>query len=557
MVVGIAAYGGSNSARALKEFLEANGHECYYRHHQMNNVRTTRITTRIINWGISSRERLSACRFAGEVINPTAAVNRAADKQSAFNVLRNAQVSIPDFTVSRDEAMHWTIQGHRVYCRTQLRGNSGDGIVVARNISEVVNAPLYVKGLDVAHEYRFHVMDGVIIDAVRKSWSQDVAEEDRNMDVRNHANGSIFVRGSRSLDRALGNRAATGTAIDAVRALGLTFGAVDLIETTSGEFKVLEVNTACGLEGTTLERYGHAFLRLLNNETPESVTQQPIEQPTTEGTQTMELTQGQTGLNVIFHGTNASITTLTQGNQYVIESVGNTVFRIRNDRGDIRGYRPEHFQLGSAPSQAPLATFTDTSLEPTDPLRVIELEDGTFCNPGGTVTLLRNIDSLRTGDEIEVTEVRCTQDLEEYFIGITHNGDLYFFPLSFFEQGNPVGVDNAVAPIVARDLNGRRLREGNRVIISGPALIAGSLGTVASVSSENQVVVTLEQGGTETFTSTESLRFLTNSDYDLRIQRRSVVSQQESVDIQVGTSRYRVLSRDLPAVQEVLRRFTV
>jgi glutathione synthase/RimK-type ligase-like ATP-grasp enzyme len=47
-------------------------------------------------------------------------------------------------------------------------------------------------------------------------------------------------------------------AVHCVSALGLDFGAVDVIENKKGSW-ILEVNTAPGLEGQTLEVYRSAF----------------------------------------------------------------------------------------------------------------------------------------------------------------------------------------------------------------------------------------------------------------------------------------------------------
>jgi D-alanine-D-alanine ligase-like ATP-grasp enzyme len=47
--------------------------------------------------------------------------------------------------------------------------------------------------------------------------------------------------------------------VEAVAALGLDFGAVDIIEDKEGNFYVLEINTAPGLEGHTVTSYAKAF----------------------------------------------------------------------------------------------------------------------------------------------------------------------------------------------------------------------------------------------------------------------------------------------------------
>jgi glutathione synthase/RimK-type ligase-like ATP-grasp enzyme len=48
-----------------------------------------------------------------------------------------------------------------------------------------------------------------------------------------------------------------------IGALGLDFGAVDILRTPDEVFKVIEVNTAPGVEGTTLQRYVDAFKKVI------------------------------------------------------------------------------------------------------------------------------------------------------------------------------------------------------------------------------------------------------------------------------------------------------
>ena len=49
-------------------------------------------------------------------------------------------------------------------------------------------------------------------------------------------------------------------AVKAVNSLGLDFGAVDICEDEEGNPYVFEVNTAPGIEGTTVEKYHTAFI---------------------------------------------------------------------------------------------------------------------------------------------------------------------------------------------------------------------------------------------------------------------------------------------------------
>ena len=63
--------------------------------------------------------------------------------------------------------------------------------------------------------------------------------------------GSVYCR-----DGITSNSIRDTLAINAIRALHLDFGAVDIIyNERENQFYVLEVNTAPGLEGTTLQKY--------------------------------------------------------------------------------------------------------------------------------------------------------------------------------------------------------------------------------------------------------------------------------------------------------------
>ena len=73
--------------------------------------------------------------------------------------------------------------------------------------------------------------------------------------VRNLANGWVFCR-----DNVVEPDGLRDAAVSACAALGLDFGAVDIIwNERENKCYVLEVNTAPGLQGTTLENYANAI----------------------------------------------------------------------------------------------------------------------------------------------------------------------------------------------------------------------------------------------------------------------------------------------------------
>lgn len=218
----------------------------------------------IINWGRSER------RFNGEYINKPECVCKAGDKQTAFAVLADAGVPVPPFTSDHATAQQWLEDGSAVVCRKLLRASGGRGIVlVAPPDSELsggsgvrstlVSAPLYVKYVKKAEEYRIHCVRGDIVDVQQKRRKLDTPDEAVNWQIRNHDNGWVFARDGVSPPSCV-----LDAARRAVVALGLDFGAVDVgYNAHSKEAVVYEVNTAPGLEGTTLDKYYAAIRTIL------------------------------------------------------------------------------------------------------------------------------------------------------------------------------------------------------------------------------------------------------------------------------------------------------
>jgi glutathione synthase/RimK-type ligase-like ATP-grasp enzyme len=217
----------------------------------------------VINWGTSSVPT-SVQDGMGILLNGGASVAIASDKLKAFQYLQaqNNTITLPPFTTTKSEALTWLEQGSKVVARTSLRGHSGAGIVMLTSIDslEEVNAPLYVKYIKKQQEYRVHVFNGKVIDVQRKMRNRSIPDDEVNWEVRNHCNGFIFGRDGVELPST-----ATDMCIATVACLGLDFGAVDLIYNERADtYYVLEVNTACGLTGTTLEKYTDAIEEYAN-----------------------------------------------------------------------------------------------------------------------------------------------------------------------------------------------------------------------------------------------------------------------------------------------------
>ncbi len=205
----------------------------------------------VINWGCSTAD---LGHVADQVLNVPLQVSRATNKLTAFALMKVGNVQTVEWCKPDDHETlaEWQAKESVIIGRQKLTGHSGDGIIIIDKGEALQPALLYTRYIFKEREYRVHVVDGKVIDTQKK-----IRDPDRvptSWKVRSHENGFIFARnGIEHSD----NR--DGLAVAAVHALGLDFGAVDIIEDKHGKFYVLEVNTAPGLEGQTIINYGEAF----------------------------------------------------------------------------------------------------------------------------------------------------------------------------------------------------------------------------------------------------------------------------------------------------------
>lgn len=209
----------------------------------------------VINWGRSER------RFNGEYINIPEAVANASDKLRTAKIFGNDGVPQPDYTQDREVAKGWIAEGYTVVCRKLLRASKGRGIELVApredGVARIPRAPMYTKYVKKADEYRIHVAFGEVVDAQMKKRRLEVPDDRVNWQIRNAHNGWVFARADVCPPRVVYT-----AAIAAVAALGLDFGAVDIgYNHKKGTPAVYEVNTAPGLEGTTLDTYYKAFVK--------------------------------------------------------------------------------------------------------------------------------------------------------------------------------------------------------------------------------------------------------------------------------------------------------
>lgn len=239
----------SNSARALRDRLSAFARTLIVYPDRNYRYRAGDI---ILNWGNSHPANWMNNESISATLNRPEFVGNASNKLTTLQRLQSAEIPVVEFTTDREVSHQWNRGGHTVYARHKLTGHSGEGIEVIRpNSYEIENprAPLYTKAKQNHGEYRVHVFNGEVIDYRKKGRRDgDTANQAQN-DVRTHGNGWIYRMDVRRVDRIM------DLAKEVVETLGLNFAAVDIIKDENDDIFVLEVNTAVGLEGSTLDNY--------------------------------------------------------------------------------------------------------------------------------------------------------------------------------------------------------------------------------------------------------------------------------------------------------------
>lgn len=239
----------SESAKLLAEELDAK------RIKLQNSEYEHKAGNLVINWGNGN------CPHP--CLNPPSALKDTINKLSFFRLLNGKGLddALPNYWTSIYDVPD---SAFPVLCRTTLEGRDGDGIVVANNRQELVNARLYTKLERESREFRVTVFKGYGVTDIQRKSVRSSFSGTAHPFIKTYANGWGFQRINNS-------QAPAGLAEFAIKVLdatGLDFAGLDIILTNDGKFKVLEANSAMGLEGEAVKRFADAVRWYVNKITP-------------------------------------------------------------------------------------------------------------------------------------------------------------------------------------------------------------------------------------------------------------------------------------------------
>ena len=206
----------------------------------------------LLNYGST----VELTQFAGKYLNHPQSVRNSSDKISTFKLLSEAGISTVPWTLDKDEALNWIkVDKAMVVARTLTRASSGRGAHFIDNPDQFVDAPLYTKYVKKAAEFRVNIAFGKVINIRQKKRRKDFDGEVNNL-CRTHDNGWVYC--SEGVDKD--NAHLRHLALNSIHCLGLDFGAVDIIYNQHyNQYCVLEVNSAPGMEGETLNNFIEAL----------------------------------------------------------------------------------------------------------------------------------------------------------------------------------------------------------------------------------------------------------------------------------------------------------
>lgn len=256
-------------------------------------------TTMVIGWGPKTKKAETFGKLP--VMNHPDKVRTNRNKLEAMQVMSAAGVNIAPFVLAENanqigragSKVNFPVIGRKKY----HQGGKGFWTCPAANLVQAAindGAQYFQNYIEIQDEFRFHVMRGEVIHAVKKvKRTQEEMEAAfikhelerqkelarRNNDPFDEATAQLFLRrqakqvcqdGANMLIRSnkLGwkfvkvkspTKAISDQAAKACKALGLDFGAVDCCTDVKGKVWIIEVNTGPGLDATPFKKYVAAF----------------------------------------------------------------------------------------------------------------------------------------------------------------------------------------------------------------------------------------------------------------------------------------------------------
>jgi hypothetical protein len=237
------ARGTSPSAKAIRDALIEQGQEAQAVRVDM--MRGAWDAGKLINWGCAGG--------LGGAINGN--IRNGWDKYKARQLFAEHEVPAPTLfdAVTAKNYIAYGLGADRVIIARTRRHSRRSGYFKCRTPQDIGNAVRhgavqFMAYIDAPREYRVHIINGKSYSLVEKQFLNDEHIDYTTVRADRERHGREI-------------RKVREAAKQAVAAVGMDFGAVDVLVDNDGNPYVLEVNAAPGIGGTTGEVYAKAFIR--------------------------------------------------------------------------------------------------------------------------------------------------------------------------------------------------------------------------------------------------------------------------------------------------------
>lgn len=230
----------------------------------------------VINWGVARSgvrtdpvlERIS--QSVQKVVNSFEAVTKCSNKGLFFKAMQGASDGprIPEVTFEISQATSWGESGIEVLGRKNHGSSGKDVAFFKENPEGFLSSDLWLQYKKKKQEFRVHIFNGEVIIIQQKVLpkkapdGQDIPKDLVDFRIRTHRTGFIFQKNDIKVPPDVLEQAKKAFAVMAKH--GLTFGAIDVIYNKSEDKAyVLEINTAPGIEESSVTAYADAFRSFL------------------------------------------------------------------------------------------------------------------------------------------------------------------------------------------------------------------------------------------------------------------------------------------------------
>lgn len=247
---------GDNLSQALKENID------YFKKIRFNlNFKKIRKTDLFIRWGDTRDKELddSIVRAGATILNKATAILRNTNKLKSLDILKRENINVPNIFTRKDDINTFPVLG-----RDRSHHGGTDIVFINGNkygnndYSKIPTKDFYTEFIPSDIEYRVHVFCGEIVRVTRKSFRGH--DKDGNIvEKKSVIRNDTFGWGHSHIDIdsfVEAHPKSAKIALRAVSAIGLDFGAVDIIiAKENNQPYVLEVNSCPRLNSIGIDLY--------------------------------------------------------------------------------------------------------------------------------------------------------------------------------------------------------------------------------------------------------------------------------------------------------------